>query len=93
MSCIFGNANQWASVRKVAPERFEEIARLEEQFKTTIQRKFSIRQLADRGTPYEGITKELVDLAMSKTYDDRICVGADEWVFPLGAFGDQTGPT
>jgi len=93
MSCIFGNANQWASVRAVAPERFEEIARFEETFDMTIQRKSSIRQLADRGTPYIGVSRELVELAMAKTYAGPIQVSSSEWHLPLGAFGESNGPT
>ena len=93
MSCIFGNANQWASVRAVAPERFEEIARYEEEFETTIQRSLSIRQLADRGTPYAGVEPDLVDLAMSETYEGLVQVPQEHWTQPLGAFGDSTGPT
>lgn len=93
MSCIFGNANQWASVRAVAPERFEEIAQHEESFGTTIKRGVSIRQLADRGTPYNGIDPELVELAMSTTYTGPVRVPASEWRVPLGAFGESDGPT
>lgn len=93
MSCIFGNANQWASVRRVAPERFEEIARYEEQFGTTIQRKLSVRQLADRGVAYDGMTHELVELAMNTAYTSPVQVSSSEWQMPLGAFGENAGPT
>jgi len=93
MSCIFGNANQWASVRYVAPARFEEIASFEEQFETTIQRKLSIRQLADRGKAYQGIDPWLVELAMAPVYTQNVQGGVSDWEMPLGAFGDSTGPT
>lgn len=93
MSCIFGNADQWASVRAVAPERFEEIARYEEEFRTTIHRTLSVRQMADRGTPYEGVDPALVELAMSETYTGPVEVPQEHWTLPLGAFGDSTGPT
>jgi 3'-phosphoadenosine 5'-phosphosulfate sulfotransferase (PAPS reductase)/FAD synthetase len=95
MSCIFGNANQWASVREIAPQRFEEIARYEEEFGKTIHRTKSIRQLADEGTPYKKAADLFwVSAAMSETYQLGVSVlDHDDWTLPSGAYGDNTGPT
>ncbi|WP_292802348.1 phosphoadenosine phosphosulfate reductase family protein [Methylotenera sp.] len=92
LSCIFGSANQWASVRKVAPATFEKIAQYEEEFGFTIHRTLSVRQLADRGTPYN-MDPEIIKLATSDYYpDDMMRIDPAQWVHPLGAFGDATGP-
>jgi 3'-phosphoadenosine 5'-phosphosulfate sulfotransferase (PAPS reductase)/FAD synthetase len=37
LTCIFGGADQWASVRRVAPERFARIAAYEREFGVTIK--------------------------------------------------------
>lgn len=91
MSCIFGSKHQWATVRAIAPERFERIARYEEQFGCTIQRKHSVRTLADMGTPYPSLTQEMVEIALSRTYERPIFV--DDWRLPAGAYGEACGPT
>ncbi|PZD70172.1 hypothetical protein C1752_17187 [Acaryochloris thomasi RCC1774] len=91
MSCIFGSANQWASIRKIAPAHFERIAQYEERFNTTIQRTMSVRQLAERGTPYpEANNPELVALALNDKYEQPVIVS--EWKPPAGAYGESNGP-
>jgi hypothetical protein len=93
MSCIFASCNQWATIRHIAPDHFDRIAHYEEQFEVTIQRKRSVRQMADIGVVYaQAINNpELVKLALSKHYDAPIV--ADPWVLPAGAFGESSGPT
>lgn len=92
LSCIFGSANQWASVRKVSPDAFEAIARYEEEFGSTIQRTLSVRQLADKGTPYD-MDPDMVALAMSQHYPQELLLVAEgQWQYPSGAFGESTGP-
>ncbi|GIK44908.1 MAG: hypothetical protein BroJett012_08110 [Betaproteobacteria bacterium] len=92
LSCIFGSANQWASVRAVAPEKFERIAKHEEEFGVTIHRSLSVRQQADRGTPY-AMDPEMIRLAMSEEYpQELIIVPEGEWQYPAGAFGESAGP-
>ena len=93
MTCIFGSPNQWASVRACAPDHFEVIARYEEEFGVTIHRTLTVRQQADRGTPYE-MDPEMVRLALGRDYsDDQIRVPAGQWRLPSGAFGESDGPT
>jgi len=91
MACIFGSANQWASVRKIAPDRFSRIAAYEEQFACTINRKHSVGGLADRGSPYGAISDNLAELAMSASFNEPVIVS--DWVLPAGAFGESSGPT
>lgn len=93
MTCIFGSPNQWATIEKIAPAKFERIAQYEEEFGCTIHRTLSVRQQAAKGTPY-AVTPELVDLAMSTTYPKELLLTKPgEWKYPLGAFGESAGPT
>lgn len=88
--CIFSSKSAWASIQKIAPEMFEKVARYEEEFGVTIQRKLSIRQLAALGTPYE-MDPELVKLALGTDYPVDIIT--ENWALPAGAFGESCGPT
>jgi len=91
LSCIFGSPNQWASVRKLAPERFEKIAAYERRFGSTIQRKLSVEQLADKGTPYDW-AKDAAREALSRKFEGPVIL--DNWVMPAGALrGESCGPT
>lgn len=91
ITCIFGSKDQWATIKHVFPERFEQIASREEAFGTTIQRKISIRQIADNGTPYATAVArpDLVVLANSKAWTQPIHVAPEAWQLPAGAFGEH----
>jgi len=89
--CIFGSPDQWASLRAAAQEQFDRIAAYEKEFGVTIQRKLSVTQQADKGTPYAGITPERVTLANSTTYPHEIIM--PDWQLPAGAYGESAGPT
>lgn len=91
MACIFGSANQWATIQCYAPERFEEIACYEEEFGVTIQRNRSVRELAAMGKPYPVEDPAIVELALSEEYTEAIIV--ETWTHPAGAFGESAGPT
>ena len=92
LSCIFGSAHQWASVRKIAPVQFETIAQYEQQFGKTIRRKKSIVELADKGTAYPATENEaLIAEALSTNWPGSPTL--EPWVLPAGAFGESTGPT
>jgi hypothetical protein len=95
LACIFGGPDQWASLRAIAPAWFDRIATYEDRFGCTIQRVCGIRQLADRGRPYEAAIAQL-DLAtraLSPEWADPVHVGARAWDLPAGAFGVGGGPT
>ena len=87
--CIFGSPDQWASLRAVDPEGFEQIALEEARSGKTIQRKLSIRELADRGTQYRFDERQRA-IALSREYTEKIVV--EHWTLPAGAFGDGAGP-
>lgn len=89
-ACIFGNADQWASVRAIAPTQFEQIATYEREFKVTIHRKLSVSERADLGTPYP-FDPKWVELANSREFNHPVFT--DPWQMPQGAFGDGCGPT
>jgi 3'-phosphoadenosine 5'-phosphosulfate sulfotransferase (PAPS reductase)/FAD synthetase len=91
--CIFGNPNQWASLRRVNPAQFDQLAEYEELFGVTIRRKGTIIEAAARGMPYAAITQERIDAALSTEYHQPIILPASEWRLPPGAFGESNGPT
>lgn len=96
MACIFGDKDQWASVRKIASSTFKRIADFESRFGKTIKRKESVVQTADAGTAFaETEIDDLVRLAMSEDYPaDAALVGdGNKWVLPAGAYKTAGGPT
>lgn len=88
--CIFGSADQWASVRVIAPVAFQQIANYEREFKVTIHRKHTVVERADAGTPY-AMDPKWISIARSTTFDLPVFV--DNWTLPPGAYGDGCGPT
>lgn len=92
-ACIFGSADQWASLKVVLPEMFERIASYEDEFGTTIHRSRSIREQAERGRPYRSLTPERITSARSRIWDGPIAVDPALWESPAGAFGESTGPS
>lgn len=95
MSCIFGSASQWATIRLIAPGIFERIARYEERFGRTIQRARSIRELAALGRPYQAAIEnpDLVALALSRSWSLPIVGSPGQWRTPAGAFAERSGPS
>lgn len=90
--CIFGNANQWASLRAVNVAQFNVHAANEQRFGRTINRKLSVVQLADKGTPYE-FNPHDVRAALDPVFDEPLILAPGTWTLPRGAFGDSCGPT
>jgi 3'-phosphoadenosine 5'-phosphosulfate sulfotransferase (PAPS reductase)/FAD synthetase len=91
-ACIFGNADQWASLALANPQQVERIAQYEEQFGFTIQRKKSIRQLIARGTPYL-MDESDIQAALATEFSEPVLLAEGQWQLPRGAYGDSTGPT
>jgi 3'-phosphoadenosine 5'-phosphosulfate sulfotransferase (PAPS reductase)/FAD synthetase len=91
-ACIFGSANQWASLRAVNPEQFSAVATYEAKWGKTIQRKLNVVQQADKGSAYAFSEAER-QMAVSVTFDAPVLVSPEEWVLPRGAFGESCGPT
>ena len=90
-ACIFGSKDQWASLRAVNPRQFGRIDAYERQFGKTIDRKRTVLQMADAGTPFPGMKEADIRAALSETFDEPVFV--DPWVLPAGAHGDACGPT
>lgn len=94
MACIFGQADQWASVRLLSPDLFDRIACLEMEFGATITRGKTVVQMADKGTPYPAChDAALASLAMGHAYPaDAVRVAPEAWEMPAGAFRQGGGP-
>lgn len=90
MSCIFGSANQWRTIREIAFAHFKRIADYEQEFGTTIHRTRSVDEQADRGVCHP-TAHEWAALALSDEYTASFFM--DPWVLPAGAFGESCGPT
>lgn len=90
-ACIFGSANQWATLRAHMPQAFAPIARYEAEFGVTIQRRRSVVEAADRGTPYRCDPSWLA-IANGTSYPGPIRLPAGQWRLPPGAFGEAAGP-
>jgi len=95
IACIFGGNDQWATIRHIAPERFEEIADYEDRFDRTIHRTMAVRERADRGRPYVAAIEQpgLARAAMRSTWNDPVRVPPHVWQLPAGAFGTSLGPS
>ena len=94
-ACIFGNGDQWASLRRIAPKQFNAVAKYEADFGLTIHRTKTITEQADKGTPYEttGDTGTALSSQEQSYRRDIILPEHEQWVLPVGAFGDSCGPT
>lgn len=90
--CIFGSPGQWASLRVVNPRQFAAVAAYEARFGKTIQRKLTVVQTADRGTPYPMLEAD-VRAALAETFAEHVFLAGSTWTLPRGAFGDSCGPT
>lgn len=90
MLCIFGSANQWATIREYAPQRFLKILEYERSFNHTINMdgKSFIDTLADRGSLYE-VEEGYFEIANAREYNEPIIV--NNWQYPSGAFGENCG--
>jgi 3'-phosphoadenosine 5'-phosphosulfate sulfotransferase (PAPS reductase)/FAD synthetase len=91
MTCIFGSKDQWATIKAIANNKFEVIAKYEEEFGVTIQRNESVRELAAKGTCYPAAKNlELINLAKGELFTQKVII--EQWEQPAGAFGENAGP-
>jgi 3'-phosphoadenosine 5'-phosphosulfate sulfotransferase (PAPS reductase)/FAD synthetase len=91
-ACIFGSPDQWASLRAANPAQFGAVAAHEARSGKTIQRKLSVVQVADKGTPYP-MDAEDIRAALSTSFEEPVILPPGAWKLPRGAFGDSCGPT
>lgn len=82
-TCIFGGANEWATMRKLSKKRFDAIARTE-----------SVNEKADKGESFieEAGLPEARAKLMGKGYTGTVLVGKEAWKLPSGAFSKGAGP-
>lgn len=95
MFCIFGDDHQWATGQELAPERFETIARTEDEFGVTIDRRRGVRERARRGLSYLKDPRVRLDkrrLSQSLAFDEPILLPEGVWEMPPGAFRACGGP-
>lgn len=90
-ACIFGSANQWASLRQINAAQFNQIAGYEKEFGKSIQRKLTVIQQADKGRPY-AMNEADIRAALSTVFEEPVIVPPDHWKLPAGAFGESCGP-
>lgn len=93
--CIFGNANQWASIREVSPAQFAKVANYEKTFGKTIDRnKVSIEEKANNGEVYSAVRANpaVVKEAHDRDWDRNNTVIEDVWTEPSGMVGELCGP-
>ena len=95
MACIFMSANQAASIRYMTPAIFDTLAGYEQSFGCTIKRGLCLQALADRGRPYPAVVNrpDLVDLALSNTWNRTVRVERQNWTIPAGVYGESAGPS
>jgi 3'-phosphoadenosine 5'-phosphosulfate sulfotransferase (PAPS reductase)/FAD synthetase len=98
MPCIFSNADQWATIKQIAPKIFEKIGALESVFGKTIKAGETVDQQADKGTSYldadeKGEREVAAIIAMQETYLGEVRVPTASWKLPAGAFVRSGGPT
>ena len=89
-ACIFGNKDQWASLREINLEQIDKIIHYEKLFGLTINRSKSIPELIVDGKPYSSIRASVARIANSSEYTEPVIL--DNWTLPAGAFGDSCGP-
>lgn len=93
MACIFGSANQFATIRFMAPDWFDRLVAYEHRFGCTIKRSIGLEELANRGRVYQPVLDrpDLVRAAMSE--QRNLPIHLRDWSMPAGAFGENSGPT
>lgn len=91
-TCIFGSADQWATVRLVFPAAFRRVQVREAATGKTIHRALDVAKLADRGTPFPAALLHPDERAQAEDETWRLPIAADPWSLPAGAFGDAAGP-
>jgi 3'-phosphoadenosine 5'-phosphosulfate sulfotransferase (PAPS reductase)/FAD synthetase len=103
LTCIFHDADGWASVKDVAPARLERVALREKELGHTINPPekperlgLTVVEMADAGESFaRDADPENKALAMRRKYPaEKVIVPAgEEWVLPSGAFRPCCGPS
>ncbi|MBD8523738.1 phosphoadenosine phosphosulfate reductase domain-containing protein [Lysinibacillus fusiformis] len=95
--CIFSTADLWAMMREIAPERFNQLVRLEQELNHTIDTsRLNLNDKANLGSldrlPKDFRVSKWVQMALTKNFSVTDLV-MDKWEVPAGAFrGNVGGP-
>jgi 3'-phosphoadenosine 5'-phosphosulfate sulfotransferase (PAPS reductase)/FAD synthetase len=93
-SCIFGRANQWASLKQVLPKMVAQHSAYEKKFERNIDRKLSVVEQVRKGTPYAGMDPRDIKAATSERFTGPAILPRGAWKLPAGAFSSETcGPS
>lgn len=88
-SCIFYSANHWATLNKVAPEVIREIAEIEQELGFTLDNKFTVMELINKGKSLlRQENRPFIKLATTEYVGEIV---TDKWILPAGAFGAGGG--
>lgn len=92
-ACIFGQADQWASLKAIDPVGFSVLSKYEREFGFTIHRSKSIEQMAAMGSPFAGCANpQLIEEARDPNWNHPIILPEGSWQLPAGAFTKSGGP-
>lgn len=92
--CIFSAPDHWAMLREIMPERFNMWRAKEKELQFTVDSKYNLEELANRGSLCRlnktAQTSYWVQKALSGNFivDDFF---TDKWELPTGAFGGSEG--
>jgi 3'-phosphoadenosine 5'-phosphosulfate sulfotransferase (PAPS reductase)/FAD synthetase len=92
-ACIFGQADQWASLKAIDPVGFSVLSEYEREFGFTIHRSKSIEEMAAMGRPFAGCANsQLIEEALDPNWNHPIILPEGSWQLPAGAFTKSGGP-
>lgn len=99
--CIFNPDDAWATIAQIGQPGLMAVNDYEHQFGVTIQRPpkgktgfdpgFTVLERSRKGTPYGPLNPDDIRQALSTEFYEPIVI--NKWTLPLGAFGQNTGPS
>jgi 3'-phosphoadenosine 5'-phosphosulfate sulfotransferase (PAPS reductase)/FAD synthetase len=90
MSCIFLNADGFKTVQYLDPDRFDRLAKYEEEFGVTMKRNSTLRNLILKGNIHT-MDEAYISLAMGHEWSQSVI--AEKWTLPIGAYKNGCGPS
>ncbi|MCP1237634.1 phosphoadenosine phosphosulfate reductase family protein [Gluconobacter kondonii] len=90
--CIFGNADQFATLKWIDANRFARLVRYEKDFGCTIKRDRGLGQLASKGMIYQAARSRPDLVAACLSAQSIPSVLTEDWTLPAGAYGTGGGP-
>lgn len=91
--CIFCTADQWATLREISPEKFNQLVRLEQELNHTIDTNLTLTNLADKGRshiPRNIHAKKWMQMALCRKFTPED-IFTETWDLPCGAFTGAAG--